>query len=232
MPDDAAAKPSAANLSMADFFSAAEARRDRWSQLQACAEAWRAGAEDSSSSRRSGPCWTTWSRWRASGPTRRHPDAQAARAAHRRGCSGFASAAQRIKSAIFSGAYRRDAAAWSLDEELEGGLAERIPPGIDPDTVHRPYFEVLTVLPESARGAGASARRASSGGPRTVRLRRRPHLQLRGRGRRDHGQRQHAGGRDLRRLPVQVALRAPRAAAICSARRPHRGRRHAAATTA
>ena len=41
MAKDVASKPS--DLSVADFFSSNDARRDRWSQLAACADAWGAG---------------------------------------------------------------------------------------------------------------------------------------------------------------------------------------------
>ena len=39
--DKSADKPS--EFTLADFFSATDARRDRWSQLSACADAWGAG---------------------------------------------------------------------------------------------------------------------------------------------------------------------------------------------
>ncbi|MFI4928523.1 MAG: decarboxylase, partial [Burkholderiales bacterium] len=72
---------------------------------------------------------------------------------------GLATAANRIKSAIFSGSYRRDPSAWNIDEEVEANFADRLPPGLSSDAAQRPYFELLVVAPDSARaGSGASPR--------------------------------------------------------------------------
>lgn len=144
-------KPS--DLSLADFFSANEERRDRWSQLAACAEALGAG-------RGSTDKLTTEIRslldglepleqyWAYPGPAlmrslRELFDSNDAKA--------LAGAVLRVKSSIFAGSYRRDPNAWDVDEDKESSFADRLPPGLAGDAVHKPYFELLTVAPESSR---------------------------------------------------------------------------------
>lgn len=144
-------KPS--ELSLADFFSATEARRDRWSQLAACAEAYAGGR---ASADKLGPqigalldeLEPLENFWAYPGPALMRSlrelftggDAQ-----------GLANAVIRVKSSIFSGAYRRDPAAWDIEEERENSFADRVPPGMAADVTYKPYFEVLTVAPESSR---------------------------------------------------------------------------------
>ena len=112
--EKAADKPS--GLSLSDFFSASGARRDRWSQLTACADAWGAG-------RGSGdkllvqigalldelePLEQYWA-FPGPGLMRSLRDLQSGGDAQ-----GMATAVNRIKSSIFSGSYRRDPSAWNV----------------------------------------------------------------------------------------------------------------------
>ncbi|MBC5784960.1 aminotransferase class I/II-fold pyridoxal phosphate-dependent enzyme [Ramlibacter sp. USB13] len=147
----AADKPS--ELTLADFFSATDARRDRWSRLEACAEAYGAG-RGGSSDKLLGEIRTLLDGmeplehfWAYPGPALMHSlrDLLA-------GGDGaaFAGAVHRMKSTIFSGAYRRDPSAWVLEEETETSLADRLPPGLV-DGTYKPYFELLTVAPEASR---------------------------------------------------------------------------------
>jgi arginine decarboxylase len=141
-------------LTLADFFSATDARRDRWSLFEACAEAYAAGrgsneellSEIGALLEEIEPLEHYWA----------YPGVGLMRAlrelAAGRDAPGLSNAVHRIKSAIFSGAYRRDPAAWNLEEESgETSFADRLPPGMAPDVGQRPYFELLTVAPESAR---------------------------------------------------------------------------------
>src|SRR4051812_45859317 len=107
-------------LSLADFFSANEARRDRWSELAACADAWGngRGSSDKLLSRIGAlldelqPLEAFWAYpGGLMRPVRSLFDSRDAR--------GLASAVDRIKTSIFSGSYRRDAKAWNIDEEAE-----------------------------------------------------------------------------------------------------------------
>lgn len=155
MPLETAAKP-ASDMSMGDFFSAAEGRRDRWSRLQACAEALAGGrgeggklvAEIETLLSHLEPLETFWA----------YPGERLMRALRELLAddpASFSSAVHRIKSSIFSGSYRRDPAAWNLDEDAEASLGDRLPPGLVADATQRPYFEILTVAPEISRTVNA-----------------------------------------------------------------------------
>ncbi|MBK6008520.1 aminotransferase class I/II-fold pyridoxal phosphate-dependent enzyme [Ramlibacter ginsenosidimutans] len=157
--DKAAAKPS--ELSLADFFSATDARRDRWSQLAACADAW--GAGRGSSDKLATEIVTLLDElepleqyWAFPGPALMRTVRELVSGGD---AQGLATALNRIKSSIFSGSYRRDPSAWNIDEEAESNFADRLPPGLASEAAQRPYFELLVVAPESVRaGSGASPR--------------------------------------------------------------------------
>lgn len=150
--DNAAAKPS--ELSLADFFSANDARRDRWSQLAACADAYGGGRGSSDKLLTQigalldemEPLEQYWA----------YPGAAHMRTLRSlfsgRDAQGLANAVDRIKTSIFSGSYRRDPNAWNIEEEAEESLTERLPPGIV-EGASKPYFELLTVTPESGRAS-------------------------------------------------------------------------------
>lgn len=163
MTTAAAAAASGDQMTMTDFFSATEARRDRWSQLHACAQAWRSSGKDGAEVlARIGalldeiaPLEGYWA----------YPGDELMAALRerytQRDAIAFANMSLRIKTAIFSGSYRRDPADWNpgdIDDE-NNNIGDRLPPGLIGETAARPYFEVLAVLPESARGAAAHAQR-------------------------------------------------------------------------
>lgn len=156
MPVEKKAAPSTTEMSMGDFFSAAEARRDWWSRLHACALALAGGrgqgekltAEIETLLSNLEPLETFWA----------YPGERLMRSL--RGlladdATSFAAAVHRIKSSIFSGSYRRDPSAWNLDEDTEASLGDRLPPGLVADATQRPYFEILTVAPEASRTVNA-----------------------------------------------------------------------------
>ena len=139
-------------LSLADFFSANDARRDRWSQLAACADAYGGGrgssdkllAQIGALLDEMEPLEQYWA-YPGAGHMRTLRSLYSGRDAQ-----GLANAVDRIKTSIFSGSYRRDPNAWNIEEDAEESLAERLPPGIA-DAATKPYFELLTVTPESGR---------------------------------------------------------------------------------
>lgn len=143
------------DMSMADFFSAAEARRERWSRLQVCTEALAGGrgqkdkldTEVRTLLDQIEPLEGYWA----------YPGAVLMRALRdlvaAEDATGLSNAVHRIKTSIFSGSYRRDPSAWNIDEETEVDLGDRMPPGLAADAPHRPYFEVLTVAPEISRSS-------------------------------------------------------------------------------
>ncbi|MET0542174.1 MAG: decarboxylase, partial [Variovorax sp.] len=147
-------------MSLDDFFSAAEGRRDRWSRLQSCSQTHartegrnaQLAAEIDALLEQLEPLETFWA----------YPGAglmQSVKALlTQKDLAAFANAVHRIKQSIFSGAYRRDPDAWNIEEEAEGtNLGERLPPGLLADGTSRPYFEVLSVLPDTVR-RGATQR--------------------------------------------------------------------------
>jgi arginine decarboxylase len=141
------------DLSLSDFFSANDARRDRWSQLAACADAWGGGrgsadklvAQIGTLLDEVEPLESYWA----------YPGAGLMRSLREIVSGGdaqaTATAVNRIKTAIFSGSYRRDPSAWNIDEEGEQSYADRLPPGMAADGNARPYFELLTIGPDTAR---------------------------------------------------------------------------------
>lgn len=149
--DKPAARPT--DLSLADFFSASDARRDRWSQLSSCADAY--GGGRGSSDKLVGQIATLLDEleplehyWAFPGPALMRSLRDLLSGGDG---PGLANAVHRVKSAIFSGAYRRDPSAWNIEEEGEASFADRLPPGMASEGNQRPYFELLTVAPESAR---------------------------------------------------------------------------------
>lgn len=152
MAKDTATKSS--EMSLADFFSANDARRDHWSQLAACADAWGGGRGSSDKLVTQigalldevEPLENYWA-YPGAGLMRSLRGLLAGKEAQ-----GFANAVDRIKTSIFSGSYRRDPNAWNIEEEAEESLGERLPPGAMEVTA-KPYFELLTVAPENYRTA-------------------------------------------------------------------------------
>ncbi|MGJ7509834.1 decarboxylase [Variovorax sp. GT1P44] len=145
------------DMSMADFFSAAEARRERWSRLQVCTEAYAGGIQKDRKDKLAGEIRTLLDQIEPLEGYWAYPGANLMRALRELldagDASGLANAAHRIKASIFSGSYRHDASAWNIDEETEVDLGDRLPPGLVADAVHRPYFEILTVAPEISKTA-------------------------------------------------------------------------------
>ena len=143
------------DASMSDFLGAAEARRDRWSRLQVVAQSQVRGgggnqqlaAQIEALLAQLEPLESYWAYPGA------HLMQQLRKLLAEGDAAAFANAVHRIKLAIFAGSYRRDASAWNIEEEAEGDVGERIPPGLVADRISRPYFEVLTVSLEATRDA-------------------------------------------------------------------------------
>ncbi|WP_298925574.1 aminotransferase class I/II-fold pyridoxal phosphate-dependent enzyme [uncultured Ramlibacter sp.] len=141
---------------MSDFFSAAEARRERWSRLLACADALTNSQTPNEKLLAEIPALLDAlepleSFWAYPGEKLM----QSLRELFADGNRGsFAAAVLRIKTGIFSGSYRHDVSAWDLDDDGEASLSDRIPPGLGADGNHKPYFELLTVAPGISRTSG------------------------------------------------------------------------------
>ena len=59
--------------------------------------------------------------------------------------TGLARLVQRIGGALLANSYRDDVATWSADEESEAQLPDILPPAVGRGQARRPYFEVLSV---------------------------------------------------------------------------------------
>ena len=149
--------PQSAPMDLKDFFSAAEARTDRWRQMSAAGRAWEAAAAHGKSDE---PFHTEAARllsevaaledyWAYPGSRLM---ATVDEALKERNAAMFARLVQRISAALLTGAYRHDSAAWDPTEEREGRLPEILPPDVQPGEAAKPYFEVLVVTPNDPRG--------------------------------------------------------------------------------
>lgn len=131
-------------------FSIPDVRHDRWAQLAIVARAWAAAAARKENAERfvadaraaladlapldEFSAFPGLRLMRVLIETLKEGDAQA-----------FAHQAQRINSALSSGAFRHDTAFWDLGEEAEVQASDYLPPTAEADDKHRPYFEVLSV---------------------------------------------------------------------------------------
>jgi arginine decarboxylase len=154
------ARTSAATTAMdlRDFFSAAEARTDRWRQMTACGRAWeRAGTSGQNAERLHAEAAslladvaTLEDYWAYPGPRLM---ASVGEAVRDHNAALFARLTQKIGNALLTGGYRHDSAAWDPLEEGEArSLDTLLPPDVQQsDGGHKPYFEVLVVTPNDPR---------------------------------------------------------------------------------
>ncbi|HEU5233497.1 MAG TPA: hypothetical protein VFU50_11595 [Terriglobales bacterium] len=135
---------SASGVRVDQFFTAAEARFDRWRKLLDAARAWEGGTErDSSSAATAFQELKQWEDYFAyPGPVLMRDLGAAIASNDSRRTSRLA---QLINMALLTNSYRSNAADWE-GEEQPVRLGDRIP-GADESAVHRPYFEVLVVTP-------------------------------------------------------------------------------------
>jgi arginine decarboxylase len=135
-----------------DFFSAAEARTDRWRQMSAAGRAWEAGqargqAGDALQAEIAGLLQDVAALedyWAYPGPRLMAAVAEALR---ERNAAVFSRLVQKISMALVTGSYRHDAGAWDALDETEGHALDVLPPDVQPGETHKPYFEVLVVTP-------------------------------------------------------------------------------------
>jgi arginine decarboxylase len=157
-------------VDLKDFFSAAEAREDRWQELNSLAEAWQQAQEARQSGHSEGPfrdeatallkeleaLETFWA----------FPGATLLGAAHealsKGDAEGFARLTRRISHSLLGGAYRHEPNSWSPDEQTDGQPIPRERSDSERQG-YRPYFEVLVVrdgiLPDQQERARAAVRK-------------------------------------------------------------------------
>src|SRR5688572_10929316 len=134
-----------------DFFSAAEARIDRWRQLSAVVRAWQAAAPDSSDKLFAEAVVlfaevTPLEAFFAYPGSRLMAATEQALADRNPGVA--VRLVQHISSVLLSGAYRHDATAWDpLQEEGAPRATDALPPDLQAGNGQKPYFEALVVTP-------------------------------------------------------------------------------------
>jgi arginine decarboxylase len=135
-----------------DFFSAAEARTDRWRQMSAAGRAWEAAAAPGQNgeaardeaARLLADVANLEDYWAYPGSRLMATVTEALR---EHNAAVFSRLVQKISMALVTGAYRQDSKAWDPMDEGEGRLLEALPPDVQTGETHRPYFEVLVVTP-------------------------------------------------------------------------------------
>lgn len=131
------------------FFSAADARIDRWRELNAAAIAWASAKHDQAGVRQQvlrllnelSPMEDYWP----------YPGARLMRSlkesldAH--DASTFSRVTQKIGRALLSNSYRHDPAAWDPLKESQVRSGHALPPDADSSGLQKPCFDVLIVTP-------------------------------------------------------------------------------------
>ena len=145
-----------AAMDLKDFFSAAEARTDRWRQLAAAGRSWDAAlARGQSDEKASAAARQLLADLAALEDYWAYPGARLMatvnEALTERNAGMFARLVQKISAALLTGGYRHDTAPWDPLEEREARVSEILPPDVHPGDAAKPYFEVLVVTPNDPR---------------------------------------------------------------------------------
>ncbi|MGW8284648.1 MAG: decarboxylase [Candidatus Deferrimicrobiaceae bacterium] len=138
-------------MDLSDFFSASEARIDRWRQLNAAARAWEAAMSKGKTAEKLHtevvqlfselkPLESFWA----------YPGGRlittVEEAIEQRNAGMIARLVQKISNILLTGSYRHDPTAWD-PLETEALASDLLPPDIQQGDGHRPYFELLVVTP-------------------------------------------------------------------------------------
>ena len=148
----AKATTSSAMTDLREFFSAAEARVDRWRELRALARNWEAavaqgqsgGAAHSGAAHLLADLAPLEDYWAYPGPRLMETLRETLKDQN---AAVFARLVQRLSQALVTGSYRHDGAAWNLADEGEASITDVLPPDAAQPDGHKPYFEVLVVTP-------------------------------------------------------------------------------------
>jgi arginine decarboxylase len=132
-----------------DFFSASDARNDRWRALNIAAHEWATnGAGKSNAQKRVLALFHELAPiedyWAFPGPTLMRSLKEALDA---QDTNLVVHLTRKIGRALLSGSYRNDATTWDLLAEQDNGSGHALPPDIQGEPAHKPYFEVLIVTP-------------------------------------------------------------------------------------
>jgi len=132
-----------------DFFSANDARNDRWRALNVAAQEWATnGSEKSAAQKRVLTLFNEFAPiedyWAFPGPTLMRSLKEAIDA---QDANVVAHLTRRIGRSLLSGSYRSDATSWDPLAEQDGSSGQALPPDVQGEPIHKPYFEVLIVTP-------------------------------------------------------------------------------------
>jgi arginine decarboxylase len=137
-------------MDLSHFFSAAEARTDRWRQLNAAGRTWESAvAQGQKDEKYHADAVRLYSEirpledyWAYPGPRLMSTVGEVI---EERNAGAFSRIVQKISNALLTGAYRYESAAWDPLKEDEGFTPDLLPPDVQPGESHKPYFEVLVV---------------------------------------------------------------------------------------
>jgi arginine decarboxylase len=147
-----AAAAAAPTAGVAEFFSAAEARTDRWRQLSAVVRAWQAAhargiADDAHFSEAVG----LFGEVAALEAYFAYPGSRLLAAIDEslaeRNAGVCARLVQHVSGALLTNAYRHDTAAWDPVQDEGARAADLLPAELQTGNGHKPYFETLVVTP-------------------------------------------------------------------------------------
>ena len=137
-------------MDIRDFFSAAEARIDRWRTLNRVAKALAATGPRPGAGPGDDPK-AILTELQPLEDLCGYPGPRLMTQVHERlqtgDWTGFARLVQRISGALLTSSYRDDHEPWKADEEGETHAPDILPPSIGRGQARRPYFEILLVSP-------------------------------------------------------------------------------------
>jgi arginine decarboxylase len=137
-------------IDLRDFFSAAEARIDRWRTLNRVAKALAGGGVSPAGGHAEDPK-ALLAELAPLEDLCGYPGPRLMTQVHERlqsgDWTGFARLVQRISGALLSNSFRDDHEPWKADEEGETHAPDILPPSLGRGQARRPYFEILLVSP-------------------------------------------------------------------------------------
>ncbi len=147
-PQQTETRPFEGPANLNQFFSAAEARVDRWRMLNRIARALTT-ASSPLVDRLRGEATAVLAELAPiedlSGYPGPHLMSQVQERLQTADWTGLARLVQRISMALLSNSYREDQEAWTADDETEAHLPDILPPSVGRGQTRKPYFEVLIV---------------------------------------------------------------------------------------
>ena len=136
---------------LTDFFSAAEARTDRWRQMHATVRAWQsaAGGTDPQDTKRYAEAVALFGDLAMLEAFFAYPGprvmAAIEQALAERNAGVCGKLVQAVSSALMTDTYRADPGAWDPLREDGSRTHELLPPDLQGSQTHKPYFEILIV---------------------------------------------------------------------------------------